>query len=126
MMVHRVVFDALGGFDESFPLTCNDVDFCLRARDAGFRVVWTPHATLTHIDGGTRGRDHTARQIVQACLDNGQLLDRWGRAGANDPYVNANLMVNDNHMLLKVAPARIRVRDGRTRRSACRDGEKLP
>ena len=100
MMVRRTVFDALGGFDECFPLTCNDVDFCLRARKAGHRVVWTPHAVLTHLDGGTRGQDRTAEQIVRTCLDNGRLLERWEQIEAGDPYLNANLMVTDHHLLL--------------------------
>ncbi|MGI4746036.1 MAG: glycosyltransferase [Janthinobacterium lividum] len=100
MMVRRTVFDALGGFDETFPLTCNDIDFCFRARKAGHRVVWTPHATLTHVDGGTRGVDGTAQQIIQACMDNGRLLERWDPIGLGDPYLNANLMVTDHHLFL--------------------------
>ena len=100
MMVRRSVFDILGGFDETFPLTCNDVDFCFRVRQAGYRVVWSPHAALTHADGGTRGLDRTARQIIRTCLDNGRLLERWTPIEAGDPYLNANLMVTDHHLLL--------------------------
>ena len=100
MMVRHAVFDAAGGFDESFPMTCNDIDFCYRVRDAGHRVVWTPHATLTHIDGGTRGRDESAEQIIRTFLDNGRLLERWDPTGAGDPYLNANLMVTDHNLLL--------------------------
>ena len=102
MLVRREVFDALSGFDESFPLTCNDVDFCLRARNAGYRVVWTPHAVLTHVDGGTRGHDGTAEQIIRTCMDNGRLLERWDDVTANDPYLNDNLVVTDYHLLLAV------------------------
>ena len=100
MMVRHTVFDAARGFDESFPLTCNDIDFCYRVRDAGYRVVWTPHAALTHLDGGTRGRDETAEQIIRTFLDNGRLLERWDPTGAGDPYLNANLMVTDHDLLL--------------------------
>ncbi|WP_419730037.1 glycosyltransferase [Lichenicola sp.] len=100
MMVRRTVFDAVGGFDETFPMTCNDIDFCYRVRDAGHRVVWTPHAALTHLDGGTRGRDETPEQIIRSFLDNGRLLERWDPTGAGDPYLNANLMVTDHKLLL--------------------------
>ena len=111
MMVRAEVFAALGGFEESFPLTCNDVEFCLRARRAGYRVVWTPHSMLTHVDGGTRGRDVTAEQIVQTCLDNGRLLDYWDEPDGVDPYVNANLKVGDHHLFL--APRRVPAHAGR-------------
>ncbi|NHN86602.1 glycosyltransferase [Acetobacter musti] len=101
MMVRREAFDQVEGFDETFPLTCNDVDFCLRARQAGWRVVWTPHAFLMHVDGATRGPDHSASQILQSCVDDGRLLDRWARFNKTDPYINANLMVTDHHLLLR-------------------------
>ena len=123
MMVRRTVFDTLGGFDETFPLTCNDVDFCFRARKAGHRIVWTPHATLTHIDGGTRGSDATARQIIQACLDTGRLLERWDPVGLGDPYLNANLTVTDHHLFLAASSSGSAA--GRIR-SACRERQNTP
>src|SRR5262249_30246175 len=53
LMTRREVFHELGGFDESFPLNYNDVDYCLRLRQAGYRIVYTPHATLSHYEGAT-------------------------------------------------------------------------
>ncbi|EHH68892.1 glycosyltransferase [Gluconobacter morbifer] len=104
MLVPRPVFDQAGGFDETFPLTCNDVDFCLRVRKEGLRVVWTPHATLMHVDGGTRGRDGTARNLFNACVDVGRLLERWEKVMLNDPFLNANLEATDYALRLATPP----------------------
>ncbi|MBS1032148.1 glycosyltransferase [Gluconobacter cerinus] len=104
MLVPRPVFEQIGGFDETFPLTCNDIDFCLRAREAGLRVVWTPHATLMHEDGGTRGRDGTARNLFNACVDVGRLLERWEQIMLDDPFLNANLEATDYTLQLATPP----------------------
>jgi GT2 family glycosyltransferase len=55
MMVRRDLFDELGGFDESFPTSGNDVDLCRRIRARGRLVVVTPHARLLHYEGLSRG-----------------------------------------------------------------------
>src|SRR5262249_45837045 len=46
LMTRRDVFDEVGGFDEGFAVVYNDVDLCLKVRQKGYRVVWTPHAQL--------------------------------------------------------------------------------
>jgi len=58
MLVSSALFAELGGFDESMAINYADTDFCLRAVDAGQRVVWTPHAVLVHHERSSRrGRD---------------------------------------------------------------------
>src|SRR5581483_12294612 len=54
LMTRADVFRAVGGFDESFPLNYNDVDYCLRVRQAGYRIVFTPHARLYHHEAVTK------------------------------------------------------------------------
>jgi ADP-heptose:LPS heptosyltransferase/GT2 family glycosyltransferase len=67
LMVRRDVFDRLGGFDERFDTVCNDTDFCLRAQAAGWRVVYTPHAALTHHESVTRaGRPEAGNEALFA------------------------------------------------------------
>ena len=85
MMARRDVFERLGGFDESLGIAFNDVDYCLRAREQGFEIVYTPHAVLYHYEGGTRGRLHPME-------DEQFFRDRWGNPGEyQDPYYNPNL-----------------------------------
>lgn len=57
MLVPAKVFREVGGFDESFSVAYNDVDLCLRIRQSGKRIVWTPHAEAYHYESQTRGYD---------------------------------------------------------------------
>ena len=54
MAMRRSVFEDLGGFDEAFPINFNDVDLCLRARQAGYEVIYEPAAVLRHDECQTR------------------------------------------------------------------------
>ncbi|MDH4197886.1 MAG: glycosyltransferase family 2 protein [Candidatus Aminicenantes bacterium] len=51
--VRRRAYEALGGFDEGFFMYAEDVDFCLRARRAGWKVLYIPELTITHFGGGS-------------------------------------------------------------------------
>ena len=55
MLLRRDAFDAVGGFDEAYPVAYNDVDLCVRLRATGRRVVMCPSARLYHYEGVTRG-----------------------------------------------------------------------
>jgi GT2 family glycosyltransferase len=58
MLISRSCLDAVGLFDEAaFAIAYNDVDYCMRARACGYRVVWTPFARLVHHESVSRGRD---------------------------------------------------------------------
>ncbi|MFN4244303.1 MAG: glycosyltransferase family 2 protein [Tepidisphaerales bacterium] len=83
MMVRRDVFEAVGGLDEHFPLNFNDVDLCLRIRQKGYRVVFTPYAELVHHESVTKPGtfDHELQKFH----------DRWKAALPHDPYYNVNL-----------------------------------
>ncbi|MFO1150432.1 MAG: glycosyltransferase family 2 protein [Alsobacter sp.] len=64
MLITRKCLETVGSFDEErFAVAYNDVDFCLRAGAAGFRVVWTPNATLKHDESATRGSDEAPERI---------------------------------------------------------------
>jgi GT2 family glycosyltransferase len=85
MMTRRAVFDAVGGFDERFPIDFNDVDYCLRLRRAGYRVVFTPYALLYHHEAGTLG------PRVQDRASLAEMRRTWGAVLDRDPYYNPNL-----------------------------------
>lgn len=61
LLVRADVWDALGGLDEAFAVAFNDVDFCLRVRDSGERIIWTPYAQLYHHESKSRGDDEKDR-----------------------------------------------------------------
>jgi O-antigen biosynthesis protein len=86
LMTRRSVFEELGGFDVALAEAFNDVDYCLRAREHGYRVVFTPLAELTHREGASRGRRIPA-------LDRAHFVARWGgRDALQDPYLNVNVL----------------------------------
>ena len=85
MMSRREVFDRVGGFDEAFPIDFNDVDYCLRVRRAGYRIVYTPYARLYHHESASFG----ARQQDPAGAE--EMRRRWPEVIARDPYYNPNL-----------------------------------
>ncbi len=87
MMMARRTFDEVQGFDETFRVAYNDVDLCLRLRERGYVIVYTPRAVLYHHESATRGRSHPPE-------DEALCLKRWGHViGAGDPYYNPNLTV---------------------------------
>ena len=58
MLISQACLASVGNFDETeFAVAYNDIDFCLRAVARGFRVVWTPFATLIHHESASRGSD---------------------------------------------------------------------
>ena len=85
MLVRRPVFEALGGFDESFPVAFNDVDFCLRLGRAGYRVLYTPHAELTHYESASRGLSGYSGDFREF------VARWWDELRADDPFYNPNL-----------------------------------
>jgi len=77
MLVSREALRAVGPFDEAmFPVAYNDVDFCLRAVKAGYRVVWTPFAQLIHHESASRGSDETPANIARFNRDKANLRAR--------------------------------------------------
>ena len=60
LVVKKSIFEEMGGLDEvNLKVAYNDVDFCLRVREAGYRNVWTPYAELYHHESATRGYEDT-------------------------------------------------------------------
>jgi GT2 family glycosyltransferase len=84
-LIDRAVFEEIGGLDaEHLPVAFNDTDFCLRTREAGFEVVYTPHATLYHHESVTK-------TVIAHPSEIGYLRERWAHIIAHDPYYNPNL-----------------------------------
>jgi GT2 family glycosyltransferase len=86
-MTRRSVFEEVGGMDERFALDFNDVDYCLRVRARGYRIVTTPFAQLYHFEGASFG----TRQHVVNPAEIRALTERWGAVIDADPYYNPNL-----------------------------------
>jgi GT2 family glycosyltransferase len=89
LLLRKSVFDAVDGFDEHLKVAFNDVDLCLRIRQQGLRIVWTPDAELYHLESVSRGSDDTPRKFLQLQRELAYMRKRWG--DLPDPYYNPNL-----------------------------------
>ena len=85
MASRRSVVEELGGFDEGLGIDLNDVDYCLRAWAAGYRVLYEPAAELVHHESPSRGTSGSLSDIRR-------FVDRWdGAIRRGDPFLNANM-----------------------------------
>lgn len=92
MAMRKAVFLEAGGFDAAhLPVAYNDVDLCLRLREAGYAIVWTPFAALYHYESVTRGADTEPETIHRFVREVRHMHRRWGRTLAEDPFYNPNL-----------------------------------
>ncbi len=96
MMVSRRAFEEVGGFNARLRVAFNDVDFCLRLRQRGYLIVYTPLALLYHHESATRGRLHPPE-------DEELFLSLWGETTERgDPYYNPNLTLFREDWSLRV------------------------
>lgn len=87
LMTKRSVFDALGGLNEDFVVAFNDVDYCLRVREMGKLVVFTPDALLYHYESFSRGADTLDANVERFIREQGKMRSTWSRYYVQgDPY----------------------------------------
>lgn len=92
MMVRAADFDAVGGFDPAFAVSYNDVDFCLKLREAGKLIVYTPWVELYHYESVSRGRDEDDNARTRYFEEKALMMSKWATVFSNpDPYFNPNL-----------------------------------
>lgn len=92
LAVRKALYRQVGGLDEThLAVAYNDVDFCLKLRDAGYRNVWTPYATLIHHESISRGRDAASANVERFQKEAAWMRQRWGGMLDDDPAYNPNL-----------------------------------
>jgi glycosyltransferase involved in cell wall biosynthesis len=74
MYVKRAALDRIGLLDERYPMAYEDVDWCLRAWEAGLRVMYHPASALFHLESKTRGTDQGTRELESQRI----FWERWG------------------------------------------------
>lgn len=106
LLCKREDYDAVGGLDETdFPINFNDVDFCLKLRKSGKRIVWTADAQLIHAESVSRGSDNTPAKQGRLAREQSRLMQKWRDWIMDDPYYNPNLNLDVySHAGLAVPP----------------------
>jgi len=92
LLVRKSVYEQVNGLNENeLTVAFNDVDFCLKVREAGYRNVWTPYAELYHHESISRGADDNAKKRSRASGEVTYMRATWGEKLDNDPAYNPNL-----------------------------------
>jgi O-antigen biosynthesis protein len=104
LLVRKHVYDEVGGLDESLKVAFNDIDFCLRIREAGYRNVWTPFAELYHHESLSRGYEDTPEKQERFQSEVMFMKNRWAKELDHDPAYNPNLSLVGNAFTLAHPP----------------------
>ena len=92
LAVRRDVFDAVQGFDDQLPVALNDIDFCLRLGEMGYRNIYRGDAVLIHHESQSRGADDISvvsrRRLAR---ETGRFLGRWRHVIESDPFCSPAL-----------------------------------
>ena len=103
LLVKKSVFDEAGGLDESFAVSLNDVDFCLKLREKGYLNVFTPFAELYHFESVSRGLDDNGEKAKRYDRESEQFRNKWKNVlEAGDPYYNVNFSLDRSDFALKI------------------------
>ena len=99
LMTRRELFESLGGLSSEFPVNYNDVDYCLRLRQAGKRVVYDPDLVMYHFES-------SSRPTAVADWEKRLLKQRWGALTAADPDSHPRLDGRRHALLSRFASVR--------------------
>lgn len=103
LMVKKALFEEVGGLDESFAVSLNDVDFCLKLREKGYLNVFTPFAELYHFESISRGLDDNGEKAQRYNRESEQFREKWKDVlTAGDPYYNVNFSLDRSDFALKI------------------------
>ena len=103
LMVKKSCFEEVGGLEESFAISLNDVDFCLKLRKAGYLNIFTPFAELYHYESVSRGLDDSGEKAERYNDESRRFREKWAQElEAGDPYFNPNFTLKKPDFSLKV------------------------
>ena len=103
LMVKKSLYEQAGGLDESFAISLNDVDFCLKLRKAGYLNVFTPFAELYHYESVSRGLDDHGEKAKRYDEESARFREKWKEElAAGDPYFNPNFSLDKPDFSLRV------------------------
>ena len=105
LLVRRETYLEVGGFDEEhLKVAFNDIDFCLRLRQRGYRVLYTPDAELYHHESASRGLDDTVKKNRRFEAETKYMRETWGKELEFDPAYNPNLSLTSADFTLAFPP----------------------
>jgi len=102
LMVKKSLYEQVGGLEEAFEISLNDVDFCLKLREAGLLNVWTPFAQLYHYESISRGLDDQGEKAQRYNREAAMFREKWKEVlEQGDPYYNPNFSLDRSDFALR-------------------------
>ncbi len=103
LLVKKALYEEADGLDESFAVSLNDVDFCLKLRKLGYLNVFTPFAEAYHYESASRGSDLTGEAARRYNEESARFREKWKDVlEAGDPYYNPNFSLDKSDFSLRV------------------------
>ncbi|MDR3299797.1 MAG: hypothetical protein LBU43_07315, partial [Candidatus Accumulibacter sp.] len=91
LLIRATIFREAAGLDATLKMQCQDTDLCLKVKELGYRVIWTPFATLLHHGSATLVPELDAHKATIIRRELAQFRTRWLPRLVNDPAWNRNL-----------------------------------
>ena len=94
LMCRRDVFEEVGGFETKLAIAFNDIDFCLKLIEHGYRNIYLPHVVLYHYESKSRGYEDNAEKQARFAKEVVYMQQKWQQICDRDPCYNPNLTRN--------------------------------
>lgn len=92
LLIKKTVFNEVKGLNEdNLKIAFNDVDLCLKIREAGYKIIYTPYAKLYHFESKSRGLEDTPEKNARFNKEINYMMNKWKTHEYNDPFYNVNL-----------------------------------
>jgi len=102
LLVKKSLYEQVEGLEEAFEISLNDVDFCLKLREKGLLVVWTPFAQLYHHESISRGLDDQGEKAERYNRESAMFREKWAAVlEQGDPYYNPNFTLDRSDFALR-------------------------
>ena len=102
IMTPKSIYEEVGYMDEKFKVAFNDVDFCLKIRQAGKLIVYNPYVQFTHYESKSRGFEDTPEKKKRFQSEIDRFHDKWQSVlDKGDPYYNINLRLDNDQCAIK-------------------------
>ena len=102
-MTKKSIFQKVGGFDENFTVAFGDIDLCLKVREKGSLIVYTPYAELYHHESPRGGYESRPEKQARFEKEREYFQKKWKDVLAKgDPYYNPNLTVDREDFSIRI------------------------
>ncbi|MDH3346551.1 MAG: glycosyltransferase [Desulfobulbaceae bacterium] len=103
LLIKRKVFEEVGGFEEELSHAFNDVDLCLKIRQKGYLITYTPFVELYHYESASRGYENSPEKKARFNKEIAFCQAKWKETfEAGDPYYNPNLSLEREDFSLRL------------------------